>query len=195
MSRTEHDGEPIVAFPDREAWERWLEEHHAEASGIWLKLAKRGSGHATVTHAEALEAALCYGWIDARRDRLDETHYIHRFTPRTRRSRWSQVNRAAALALIEAGRMRRAGLAQVDAARADGRWDEAYEPQSRASVPPDLQAALDSDPQAKSFFETLTGVRRYAFLYRLTTIKRPETRARRIAAYVALLHDGRTLQD
>ena len=191
----QHKGQPIVELADPGAWERWLEDRHGDSAGVWLKIAKRGSGQVTVTHAEALELALCFGWIDGQRASLDETHFLQRFCPRTARSRWSQINRDSATALIERGKMRPPGLAQVDAARADGRWAEAYEPQSRATVPPDLQAALDAEPEAKAFFATLTGATRYAFCYRLTTIKRPETRARRIAHYVELLRAGRTLHD
>jgi uncharacterized protein YdeI (YjbR/CyaY-like superfamily) len=195
MAQTERNGLAILEFADPPAWEFWLDEHHASASGVWLKLAKRGAAGATVTYAQALEVALCFGWIDGQKAALDESFWLQRFTARGPRSRWSQINRQKATELIELGRMRPAGLAQVDAARADGRWAAAYEPQSRATVPPDLQAALDAEPEAKAFFETLTGAARYAFCYRLTTVKRPETRARRIARYVELLRAGRTLHD
>jgi uncharacterized protein YdeI (YjbR/CyaY-like superfamily) len=195
MEETERKGLPILQFPDAAGFEAWLERHHAEAAGAWLKFAKKGAPHTTLSFARALELALCFGWIDGQVNRFDEHFYLHRFTPRKPRSRWSQINVANATALIEAGRMRPAGLAQVDAARRDGRWDAAYEPQSRAAVPPDLQAALDANPEAKAFFETLRGVARYAFIYRLTTITRPETRARRIERYIELLSARRTLHD
>jgi uncharacterized protein YdeI (YjbR/CyaY-like superfamily) len=193
MARAEYKGQPILELADAAAWEAWLREHHDHDGGVWLRHAKRASGVVTVTHAEALDVAICFGWIDGQRAPQDETYYLQRFIARRPRSRWSQVNCAKATALSEAGRMHPRGLAEVAAAKADGRWDQAYEPQSRATVPSDLQDALAADPAAKAFFETLTGVRRYAFLYRLTTIKRPETRARRIAHYVEMMREGRTL--
>lgn len=195
VPKAEHKGEPIIQFADAAAWEAWLEQHHAGATGVWLKIGKRKVGPATVTHAEALESAICFGWIDAQRDTLDERHFLQRFTGRRARSNWSQVNRTKALELIERGRMRAAGHAQVEAAKADGRWEAAYAPQSQREVPEDLQAALDAHPEAKAFFETLRGTRRYAFTYRLSTVKRPETRAKRIASYIALLSHGKTLHD
>lgn len=174
-------------------WERWLDEHHAEVAGAWLKFAKKGSPVRTVTYAEALEVAICFGWIDGQVKRCDEHFYLQRFTPRGPRSKWSQVNRSHAQRLIDEGRMRPTGLAQVEAAQADGRWEAAYEPQSRATVPDDLQRALDAEPQARAFFDTLTGQRRYAFLYRLHHVTTPDARARRIARYIELLREGRTL--
>ena len=161
--------------------------------GVWLKFARRGASATTVTHAEALDVAICFGWIDGRVHRFDETYYLQRFTPRGPRSRWSQVNREKAERLIAAGRMRAAGQAHIDAARSDGRWDAAYEPPSRATVPDDLRAALDAEPTAKQFFERLTTMQRYAFLYRLHHVKTPQARRRRIEMYIELLRDGRTL--
>jgi uncharacterized protein YdeI (YjbR/CyaY-like superfamily) len=187
------DDLPIVPFEDDAAWERWLEEHHADANGIWIKTAKKATGIATVTHAEALDTAICFGWIDGQRHPYDDTYYLQRFTPRKPRSKWSQVNVKKAEALIAAKRMRPAGQAQVDAAKQDGRWAAAYEPQSRATVPEDFQQALDRNPAAKAFFETLKGVNRYAFLYRIQSVKRPETRQRKIEQFVAMLAEGRTL--
>jgi uncharacterized protein YdeI (YjbR/CyaY-like superfamily) len=186
----------ILEFPDRARWRAWLEDHHAQTpDGVWLRHAKRGTGVDTVTHAEALEEAICFGWIDAQRLPLDATYYLQRFCPRRPGSKWSQVNRAKATALIEQGRMRPAGLAQVEAARGDGRWEAAYPPQSAAALPSDFAQALDQNPDAKAFFETLKGQRRYAFIYRLHAVKRPETRARRIADYIERLRQGRTLHD
>ncbi len=184
---------PLAEFPDRQTWERWLEDHHGSRPGLWLTFAKRGAPRATVTRSEALEVALCFGWIDGALGRLDEHFFRQRFTQRRPRSKWSQINRESALILIESGQMRAAGLAEVERARADGRWDAAYEPQSRASVPADFAAALRDRPGAEAFFATLTGVRRYAFLYRIADAKRPETRARRIRQYVDLLAEQRTL--
>ena len=174
-------------------WERWLERHHADATGVWLKLAKKGSGRPTVPYQELLDAAICHGWIDARRRSHDDAFYLQRFTPRGPRSKWSQVNRAKATGLIEQGRMREAGLAQVNAAQADGRWDAAYEPQSRATIPDDFQHALDRNPVAREFFATLTGTRRYAFLYRLHNVRTPAKRDERIANYIVLLNERKTL--
>lgn len=184
---------PILEFASEPEWERWLEDNHSAVPGVWLRFAKRGAAVATVTHAQALEVAICFGWIDGQARGLDDTHYLQRFTPRGPRSKWSQINRAKAEGLIAAGRMREAGRAQVAAAQADGRWAAAYEPPSRATVPDDLQRALDADPAAREFFETLTGMRRYAFLYRLHHVRSPEARQRRIAGYIELLREGRTL--
>jgi uncharacterized protein YdeI (YjbR/CyaY-like superfamily) len=184
---------PLLELPDRQAWEQWLSEHHDSSAGVWLKLAKKGAPRATVTQAQAIEVALCHGWIDGQIGRLDEHFYKQRFTHRKRRSNWSRINRDRALELIEAGLMRPGGLEEVSAAQEDGRFDAAYEPQSAITVPEDFQQALDASPAAAEFFATLTGVRRYAFLYRITTAKRAETRARKINQYVALLAERKTL--
>ena len=184
---------PIVDVPDRPAWRRWLEDNHASADGAWLKFAKKSSPAQTVTYAEAVEEALCLGWIDGQARGGDEHFYLQRFTPRRARSKWSQINREKAERLIAEGRMHPAGLAQVEAAKADGRWEAAYPAQSQARVPEDFQRALDASPAAKEFFETLTGSTRYAFLYRLHDVRKPEARAKRIATYIELLSEGRTL--
>jgi len=186
------DDLPILQFADREAWARWLQDEHDGAPGVWLKIAKKASGITTVTHPEALEEALCRGWIDGQRAPHDETYFLQRFTPRGPRSKWSQINRDKATKLIEQGRMEPAGLAQVEAAKQDGRWEAAYPPQSSAAVPEDFQRALDENPAAKEFFATLRGTRRYSFIYRIADAKRPETRARRIREFVAMLAEGRT---
>jgi len=186
------DDLPILEFADREAWARWLQDEHDGAPGVWLKIAKKASGITTVTHPEALEEALCRGWIDGQRAPHDETYFLQRFTPRGPRSKWSQINRDKATKLIEQGRMEPAGLAQVEAAKQDGRWEAAYPPQSSAAVPEDFQRALDENPAAKEFFATLRGTRRYSFIYRIADAKRPETRARRIREFVAMLAEGRT---
>jgi uncharacterized protein YdeI (YjbR/CyaY-like superfamily) len=184
---------PILPFASAAAFEAWLEREHATAGGVWLKIAKKGSGIASVTHAEALDVALCFGWIDGQRRAHDATWFLQRFGPRSRRSTWSKINTEKVAALIAAGRMRPAGLAQVEAARADGRWEAAYAGQRTATVPPDLQQALDANPRAAAFFATLRGQNRYALLYRIQDAKRPETRARRIARFVAMLERGETL--
>jgi uncharacterized protein YdeI (YjbR/CyaY-like superfamily) len=182
-----------LAFGSQREWENWLDANHETSAGVWLKIAKKGSGLESVSHAEALESALCYGWIDARRDALDERFFLQRFTPRGRRSRWSRVNRDRATALEEAGRMKPAGLAEIERARKDGRWEAAYEPQSSATVPDDLQRELDKNPRARELFSALDSRNRYAILYRLQDAKKPETRARRLAQFVAMLNAGEKL--
>ena len=172
------------------AWERWLKRHHAIAAGVWIRMAKKASGIASVDHPEALEVALCYGWIDGQRKGDGEQHFLQRFTPRTARSTWSKINRDKVLKLIDDGRMQPAGLAEIERARADGRWDAAYDAQSVATVPPDLQAALDANRKAKAFFATLDSRNRYAILFRTQGAKKPETRARRIAQFVEMLAKG-----
>jgi uncharacterized protein YdeI (YjbR/CyaY-like superfamily) len=184
---------PVLAFASADAWEAWLAAEHETARGVWMKLAKKGSGVASVTYAEAVEAALRYGWIDGQARRLDDRFYVQRFTPRTRRSRWSMINREKAEALIAAGRMAPAGLREVERARADGRWDAAYASPSAATVPDDLQRALDGDPAAAAFFARLDAQNRYAILHRIGEAKRPDTRARRIEKFVAMLRDERTI--
>ena len=186
-------GLPIVGFADAGAFEAWIEARSDDAPGLWLKLAKKGSRIASLSKAEAIDAALCHGWIDGQLDKYDDTCWLVRFTPRKPRSKWSEVNRTRALQLIEAGRMQSAGLAQVEAAKSDGRWEVAYAPASRSAVPPDLQATLDENPQAATFFATLTGANRYAILYRIGAVKRPDTRARKIASFVAMLERGETV--
>jgi uncharacterized protein YdeI (YjbR/CyaY-like superfamily) len=190
-----HRGLPVLDLPDRDAWDAWLQANHASSPGLWLRLAKKSAPVASVSHAEALEEAIRHGWIDGQRLAGDEYSYLQRFTPRRPRSKWSQINRSTALALINEGRMTAAGLAAVRAAQQDGRWERAYEPQSRATVPADFQRELDRNPAAKEFFETLKGARRYAFLYRLHETTRPEARAKRIASYLELLSDRKALQD
>jgi len=184
---------PMLAFPSRQAWEAWLDEHHESSSGIWLKFAKKGSGIESVSHAEALEEALRHGWIDGQAAKFDEDHWLQRFTPRRPRSRWSRINRDKATELIERGDMKPAGLRQVELARADGRWDAAYESQSTATVPDDLQRELDRHPAAREAFAALDSRNRYAILYRIQDARRPETRARRIRRYVTMLERGETI--
>jgi uncharacterized protein YdeI (YjbR/CyaY-like superfamily) len=184
---------PILEFEDTTAWERWLDVEHGSAPGVWLKLARKRSGISTVTYAEALEEALRYGWIDAQKAPHDDAFWLQCFMPRGPRSKWSQINRRKATELIEQGRMTPAGLAQVEAARRDGRWDSAYASPRAAAVPEDFQRALDENPAAQEFFATLGSAPRYSFLYRIEDAKRPETRARRIRDYVAMLAEGRTI--
>jgi uncharacterized protein YdeI (YjbR/CyaY-like superfamily) len=181
------------AFASAADWEAWLRAHHDTAPGVWIRFARKGAGVPSVTYLEALHAALCFGWIDGQARRVDDAWYVQRFTPRRPRSIWSKRNREFATALIEAGRMQPAGLAEVERARADGRWDAAYDAPSTATVPEDLQAALDARPEAAAFFATLSGQNRYAILHRIQTAKRAETRARRIERFVAMLAAGETL--
>ena len=184
---------PIVAFPSREAWAAWLGEHHADSAGVWLAVPRKGSGEAGVSYADALEVALCYGWIDGQKGKLDERFWLQRFSPRRPRSIWSRVNRDKALALIARGEMKPAGLREVERAQADGRWEAAYEPPSTMEVPEDLQQALDANPAAAAFFATLDRTNRYAILHRIHVAKKPETRTRRIETFVAMLAGGKTL--
>lgn len=170
-----------------------MEGQSADARGAWIKFAKAGSGVASISKSDAIDVALCHGWIDGQLDKYDERFWLIRFTPRKARSKWSQVNRERVAKLIAAGRMRAGGMAQVEAAKADGRWDAAYAPASRASVPDDLQAALDASPKAAAFFATLTGANRYAILYRIGAAKKPETRARKVAEFVAMLERRETV--
>jgi uncharacterized protein YdeI (YjbR/CyaY-like superfamily) len=185
--------EEPLAFPNGPGFEAWLGEQHAESDGIWVKFAKKASGIPTVVYAEAVESALKYGWIDGQARRIDDDHYLQRFTPRRARSKWSKINCAKAEALIASGAMRPAGLAEVERAKADGRWDAAYDAPSTATVPEDLRAALDRDRAASDFFETLDSNNRYAILHRIQDAKRPETRARRIEKFVAMLSRGETI--
>jgi uncharacterized protein YdeI (YjbR/CyaY-like superfamily) len=185
--------EEPLAFASAAAFEAWLAERHATCDGLWIKFAKKGSGIPTVVYAEAVEASLRYGWIDGQVKRLDDDHYVQRFTPRRARSRWSKINRAKAEALIASGAMEPAGLAEVERAKADGRWDAAYDAPSTATVPDDLRAALDREPAAGEFFETIDSNNRYAILHRIQEAKRPETRARRIEKFVAMLSRGETI--
>lgn len=185
-------GQPVISFATVPDCEAWFAEHHGDERGFWLKIGRAGAAE-TVTYAEALDVALCHGWIDGQKRGYDEAYWLQRFTPRGPRSKWSQINRDKAEALIEAGRMRPAGQAQVDAAKADGRWQAAYAGQKSATIPEDLAAALAADPDAQAFFDTLTGANRYAILYRVNDAKKPETRAARIAKFVAMCHNGETI--
>ena len=186
-------GPLTLAFASAEAWDRWLTAYHAASPGLWLKLAKKASGLASVDYAGALEVALTWGWIDGQKAPLDEVHWLQRFTPRRARSLWSKVNREKVAALEKAGRMKPPGRAAVAAAKRDGRWAQAYDSPSRATVPPDLARALAREPRANTRFRALDATNRYAILYRVHTAKKAETRARRIEILVAMLARGETL--
>jgi uncharacterized protein YdeI (YjbR/CyaY-like superfamily) len=182
-----------LAFSDRAAFEAWLDEHHAASDGIWIKFAKKASGIPSVTYKEVLPVALAYGWIDGQVKRIDDDWYRQRWTPRRARSVWSKINRASVEAMIERGEMKPAGLAEVERAKADGRWDRAYDSPKTAEVPDDLRAALDASPAAAKLFAELDGNNRYAILHRLQNAKRADTRARRIEQFVAMLARGETI--
>jgi uncharacterized protein YdeI (YjbR/CyaY-like superfamily) len=184
---------PIIPFASPQEWDAWLVDRHATSDGIWLKLAKAGSGIDSVTYAEAVEVALCHGWIDGQKASFDDRHWLQRFTRRGRRSKWSKINRERALELIEQGAMRPAGLREVELAQADGRWEAAYAGQRTAVVPADLEVALAANDAAREFFATVSAGNRYAITYRIEEAKRPETRARRIAQYVGMLGERKTL--
>ena len=178
---------PIVHVPDQAGWEAWMHEHHADLPGVWLRMARKASSLQSPSHDEALDVALCYGWIDGQAKSYDAESWLQKYTPRGKRSVWSKRNREHIARLIASGAMQPAGLAAVEAAKADGRWDRAYDSPGTAEVPADLQAALDARPDAAAFFATLKGQNRYAILHRVQTAVKPETRARRIEKFVAML--------
>lgn len=184
------DDLPVLLFATPQNLEAWLEENHADSPGLWLKIAKKDSGVESVTYAQALELALCFGWIDSQKRGFDERHFLQRFTPRRPRGKWSLINREKAEGLIASGAMRPAGLAEVEAAKADGRWQAAYAGQRTAEVPEDLQYELDRSEAAREFFATLDSANRYAILYRLQEAKKPETRERRLRKFIAMLERG-----
>ncbi|MFR9724390.1 YdeI/OmpD-associated family protein [Streptomyces sp. MS19] len=188
------DDDETAEFASATEFDAWLEEHHASSSGVWLRLRKKKPGAAPAfDYAQALEVALCHGWIDGHKRSVDDTYWVQRFTPRRPRSRWSKVNREKATALLAAGRVRPWGLAEIERAKADGRWDAAYQGMKDVTVPDDLAAALAANPAAAEFFAGLDKQNRYAVLHRVEEAKRPETRARRITTYVEMLADGRKL--
>ena len=184
---------PIISFESQKEWADWLEKNHEISAGLWLKIAKRDSAIETVTYDEALDSAICYGWIDGQKGTYDEQFWLQRFTPRRPRSKWSKRNREKATTLIEQGKTKPAGLQEVTLAQQDGRWEAAYASQSDTAVPDDLQKKLAENPQADAFFAKLDSRNRYAILYRIQDAKRPETRARRIEKYVAMLNEHKTI--
>jgi uncharacterized protein YdeI (YjbR/CyaY-like superfamily) len=184
---------PVLGFAGRGDWESWLAREHTVSGGVWVKIPKKGSGAPGVSYPDALAVALCYGWIDGQKGRLDDDYWLQRFSPRRPGSRWSKINTDKAAELIEAGLMQPAGIREVELARADGRWDAAYEGQRAMGVPDDLAAELAANEAAGAFFATLSGANRYAILYRIGDAKRPETRAKRIAKYVAMLAAHETI--
>jgi uncharacterized protein YdeI (YjbR/CyaY-like superfamily) len=185
--------QPVISFESGDAWEAWLAEHHAASPGLWLKFAKKGSGIATVSYSEALDVALCYGWIDGQKDKFDGDYWLQRFTPRRPRSKWSRINRDRVAALVARGAMKPVGLREVERAKADGRWEAAYDGQRAATVPDDLRRELEGNAAAREFFATLDSANRYAILYRLQEAKKPETRARRLKTFVTMLSEGKKI--
>lgn len=183
----------ILFFEKPEEWESWLEKHHQDRSGVWLKFAKKDSGIASINYAQALQAALCYGWIDGQAKSLDDMYYLQKFTPRRPKSIWSKRNIGFVDELTKAGKMKPSGLAEVEAAKADGRWEQAYDSPSNMTIPEDFQAELDKNPKAKAFYDTLNKTNTYAILWRVQTAKKPETRAARIQKLIAMLNEERKI--
>jgi uncharacterized protein YdeI (YjbR/CyaY-like superfamily) len=192
-SRNTHRDLPIILFERQNDWAAWLDEHHASSAGVWLRLAKKATDLQSLSYAEALDVALCYGWIDGQKKGYDESSWLQKFTPRGAKSIWSKINREKAEQLIASGTMKPAGLKAIESAKNDGRWDAAYDSQSRATVPSDFQAALDSNPEANAFFATLNSVNRYAILFRIQTAKKPETRIKRIQQFIRMLEQHEKL--
>ncbi len=190
---TNADNLPIISFATQQEWEVWLAEHHTDTQGLWIKFAKKGTGIASLSYAEALEGALCYGWIDGQKAAFDDQYWLQKFTPRRPKSIWSKVNCDKATILLASGRMHAAGRQQVELAKADGRWESAYESQSKITVPDDFQRELDNNPKAKEFFVTLNSANRYAILFRIQTAKKAETRSARIQKFIEMLANNQKL--
>jgi len=180
-------GSEILEFKTQKDWQKWLDRNHSQQEGVWLKFAKKNTGVKTVSYTEALEEALCFGWIDSQVQKFDEVYYLQKFSPRRAKSVWSKINRDKIERLIAEGKMRPAGLAQVEAAKADGRWDAAYDAQSTAEIPDDFKKALGKNKKAAQFYETLTKANKYAIIWRLHHSKRPETRERNIKKFIDML--------
>jgi uncharacterized protein YdeI (YjbR/CyaY-like superfamily) len=184
---------PVRAFKDAKAWELWLEKNQTAAAGIWMRIAKKASGTKSITYPEAVDIALCFGWIDGLKRPESETTWLQRFTPRRSRSIWSKINRGKALGLITSGRMKPAGLKEIERAKLDGRWEAAYDPSSAATVPADFEKELNRHPKAKAFFKKVSRTNRYAILWRLHTAKKAETRAKRMRSFIERLEKGETI--
>jgi uncharacterized protein YdeI (YjbR/CyaY-like superfamily) len=186
--------DPTLTFKTQAEWESWLERNGSDAKGVWLRLAKKTAGQPTVSYAEAVETALCHGWVDGQKQAESEDYWLQRFTPRTAKSIWSKINKGKAETLISAGRMRPSGLREIEQAKRDGRWDSAYSPASKSTVPDDFQQALDANKKAKGFFATLDSQNRFSILFRIQNVKKAETRARKIAQFVDMLARGEKLR-
>ena len=188
-----HDNYPVKSFKNAAAFESWLERNHKKADGLWLKVAKAKSGIVSISFPDALDLALCYGWIDGLRRGLDEDYYVQKFTPRRAKSVWSVINKNKVAQLIKDGRMKASGLAAIEEAKKNGQWDNAYHSPANISIPDDLQNALDKNKKAKAFFEKLNAQNRYAILYRIHQVKREETKTKKIAEYVKMLEAKKTI--
>jgi uncharacterized protein YdeI (YjbR/CyaY-like superfamily) len=184
---------PVRAFKDSAAWELWLEKNQTATDGLWMRIAKKASGTKSVTYPEAVEIALCYGWIDGQGRPHSETAWLQRFMPRRPKSIWSKINREKALGLIGTGRMKPAGLEQIERAKQDGRWESAYDSPRNATGDPQFQKALNKNPRAKAFFKTINAANRYAILWRIQTARKAETKAKRIRTFIEMLEKGKTL--
>ena len=193
MAQSKHDNYPVVEFDSASAFEKWLAKNHDASDGVWLKMAKAGSGVKTVVYKEAVEVALCYGWIDGLARRIDDNFYVQKFTPRRERSIWSEINKKKVASLIKAGKMQPAGLAAIEQAKKNGRWAAAYASPASIKVPADFKTELDKNAAAKAFFSKLSGANRYAILFRLANVKREETKKKKIAEFVKMLEDGKTI--
>ena len=187
------NGLSIMSFETQQDWERWLTEHHTDTVGIWLKVAKKETGIPSVNYSEALDSALCYGWIDGQKASFDDQYWLQKFTPRRPKSIWSKVNCDKATALIAEGRMQPEGIRQVELAKADGRWESAYESQSKITIPADFQSELDKNQKAKDFFSTLDSINRYAILFRIHSAKKPATRSARINKFIEMLSNNQKI--
>ena len=186
---------PVIPFDSEQAWEHWLEDHHTTSQGVWVKIAKKDSGVNSVSYQEALTVALCFGWIDGQKNKFDDRYWLQKFTPRRRNSKWSKINRQKVLELIEQQRMRQAGLDEVERARNDGRWDAAYDSQSTATVPEDFLKELQKHSEAQEFFDQLDSTNRYAILYRINSVRKPETRQKNIEKFINMLIEKKKLYD
>lgn len=184
---------PIILFENQKKWETWLKKNHAESAGIWMRIAKKGAEISSVTYPDALDVALCYGWIDGQKKSYDDASFLQKFTPRRKKSIWSKINREKVEALIKSGRMQPPGLAAVESAKSDGRWEAAYDSHRSMTVPDDFEAALAKNKKASAFFATLNSANRYAILFRIQTAKKEETRQRRIAQFVEMLERNEKL--
>jgi uncharacterized protein YdeI (YjbR/CyaY-like superfamily) len=193
LENEEYKNLPVLFFETAEAWRAWLTDHHTDEAGVWLKFAKKTSGIESLNYAAALQEALCFGWIDGQAQSIDETYYLQKFTKRRPQSMWSKRNVGYVTALIEAGKMQPSGLAAIEAAKADGRWENAYDSSSAITIPDDFKEALGKHPKADEFYKTLNKTNTYAILWRIQTAKRPETRAARIAKFITMLEEGKKI--
>jgi uncharacterized protein YdeI (YjbR/CyaY-like superfamily) len=185
-----NDNLPVISFESSSQWEKWLVENHTQQNGVWLRIFKKDSGVALVTYAEALDEALCYGWIDGQKNKYDERSWLQKFTPRRKKSIWSKINTLHVERLIESGKMKEAGTKEIEAAQQDGRWQQAYDSHKNMTLPEDFLYQLEKDPKAKVFFETLNKTNKYSIAFQLQTAKKPETREKRMKVILEKLAKG-----